>query len=142
MGRYIRTKNFRVLTLKMNKLWPFKKFYLWGWGQNRGWGQNLGQILIRNGYIYYHKKFRVLALKMTKLWLLKKYLWGWGQNGGCMRSKSRSDLKGQWVDLLPKRNYCPIFKSDWVIAFLKSWPLNEDEVKMEAEVKVEVRSRK
>ena len=49
MGRSITTTNFRVLALKMNKLWPFKKFDLWGWGQNGGWGQNRGQILIGNG---------------------------------------------------------------------------------------------
>ena len=49
MGRSITTTNFRVLALKMNKLRPFKKFDLWGWGQNGGWGQNRGQILIGNG---------------------------------------------------------------------------------------------
>ena len=49
MGRSINTKKFRVLALKMNKLWPFKIVDLWGWGQNRGWGQNQAQLLIRNG---------------------------------------------------------------------------------------------
>ena len=28
------------------------------WGQNGGWGQNPGQILIGNGYIYYHKRIQ------------------------------------------------------------------------------------
>ena len=49
MGRSITTKKIGALALKMNKLWPFKKFDLWGWGQNGGWGQNRGQILIGNG---------------------------------------------------------------------------------------------
>ena len=49
MGRSITTKNFGVLALKMNKLWLFKNFDLWGWGQNGGWGQNRDQILIGNG---------------------------------------------------------------------------------------------
>ena len=83
MGRSITTKKFRVLALKMNELWTFKNFDLWGWGQNGGWDQNRGHILIGNGYIYYHKKFRVLALKMNKLWPFKIFgLWGWGQNPG------------------------------------------------------------
>ena len=41
MGRSITTKKFGILALIMNKLWPFKTFDLWGWGQNRwlsyGW---------------------------------------------------------------------------------------------------------
>ena len=49
MGRSITTKKIRVLALKMNELWPFEIFDLWGWGQNGGWGQNRGQILIGNG---------------------------------------------------------------------------------------------
>ena len=56
MGKSITTKKFGVIALKLNKLWPFKNFDLWGWGQNGGWGQNRGQILIGNGYIFYHKK--------------------------------------------------------------------------------------
>ena len=61
MGRSITTKNFGVLALKMNKLWAFKIFYLWGWGHNGGWGQNWGQILIGNRSIYDHKKFEGLS---------------------------------------------------------------------------------
>ena len=49
MGRSITTKKFGVLALKMNKLWAFKIFVLWGWGQKWGWGQNQGQIIIGNG---------------------------------------------------------------------------------------------
>ena len=44
MGRSITTKNFGVLALEMNKLWSFKIFDLWDWGQKGGWGQNRGQI--------------------------------------------------------------------------------------------------
>ena len=48
MGRSITTKNFRVLALKMNELWPFKIFDLRGCGKNGGCRQNRGQILIGN----------------------------------------------------------------------------------------------
>ena len=44
MGKSITTKNLGVLALQINKLWTFKNFYLWGWGQKGGWGQNRGQI--------------------------------------------------------------------------------------------------
>ena len=74
--------------------------------------------------VYYHKNVRVLAFKM---------------NARTLKSKSMSVLNREWVDLLPQTNFSVLALKINELCLLKKYT-SVVEVKMEAEVKIEVRS--